>query len=59
MARATGDTYESGRRETVDLSGGASKQPGGGHLGSYIGLGIVGVILIAMLFLQDAAGAIF
>jgi hypothetical protein len=56
MARANGDTYESGRRETVDLSGSAPKQSGGGHLGSYIGLGIAGLILIGMFFLQDAAG---
>lgn len=57
MARA-GQTYENGRRETVDPtsgSGGDSAQ--GGHLGSYIGLAIVAMILLAMLFLQNTAAA--
>ena len=47
----------SGRNETVDLSSSSSGKTGGGHASAFLGMAIVGIILVAMLILQANAGS--
>lgn len=43
------------RNETIDPSSGSSK-PGGGNVSGFLGMAIVGIILVGMLFLQASTG---
>jgi hypothetical protein len=58
MAQA-GETLEHVRRETVDTTSSSPRIAGSGHWGSYLGIAIVGLILVGMVFLQNAASSIF
>lgn len=59
MAQATHRTYETARKETVDLSSSEPSEAGASHWGSYAGLAIVAMILIAMLLLQSTSASTF
>jgi hypothetical protein len=54
----SGQTYEAERRETVDPSSNSGQRTaGGGHVSGYLGLAIIGMILVLMLFLQNSLAA--
>lgn len=58
MAQAH-DTYGGGRRESVDTTSGGVSAAERGHFSSYVGLAIAGAILMAMMFLQNAASGVY
>jgi hypothetical protein len=58
MAQA-GETLEHVRRETVDTTSSSPRIAGSGRWGGYLGIAIAGLILVGMVFLQNAASSIF
>jgi hypothetical protein len=44
------------RNETIDSSSSGSGKPGGGNVSAFLGMAIVGIMLVGMLFLQASAG---
>lgn len=51
------ETIEHVRRETVDTTSSGLRESGGAHWGGYLGMAIVGMILVAMVFLQTASSS--
>ncbi len=47
------------RNETIDYSNAGESRNESGKSGSYLGMAIAGILLVAMLFLQSTAGASF